>query len=258
MDPYLEEPHRWGGVHMRLIVEISKQLNRALPKGVRAEVDQYVSVQSNADEDARLRNPDVFIPEPVYQPGSGNGSSTALLAVPTVETILLPGPTIKHRRVLIQTNDGRRVLTAIEVLSPSNKEEGDGRDAYLAKRSEYLGAGTNLVEIDLLRSGPRLPFGRPQPPVTDYYIIVSPAAKRPRTSVWACSLRFPIPTFPVPVSDEIPSVPLDLTLCLRNIYEDGRYEDDIDYSKPAVPPLNQPDAEWAAAFLPKPSKKRKK
>ena len=42
-----------------------------------------------------------------------------------------------------------RVVTVVELLSPANKRNSDDREAYLAKRNEYLAIGTNLVEIDL-------------------------------------------------------------------------------------------------------------
>ena len=49
---------------------------------------------------------------------------------------------------------GERVVTAIEVLSLSNKRPGDqGRDLYLQKQAEILASEVHLVEIDLLRGG---------------------------------------------------------------------------------------------------------
>ncbi len=251
MDPYLESPVRWGGVHLRLIVEVSSQLNRVLPKGFSAEIDQYVRIEEEeGDEEYYSKiNPDIFIPDSPTFTKQKSGSTTALLEAPTLETILMPGPVVKHRRLLIQSNDGKRILTAIEILSPSNKSTGKDREAYLAKRSEYFAGGTNLVEIDLLRAGNRLPFGTPHPPATDYYILVSAADKRPKTSIWAFSVRQSIPNFAIPLSSELDDVPLDLRNCINTIYEDGRYSEKIDYSKPATPPLNQPDAEWASALF---------
>ena len=51
----------------------------------------------------------------------------------------------KLKSVVIVDRDMNRVVTAIEVLSPSNKEAGDDRSAYLSKRGEYLGSGVNLT-----------------------------------------------------------------------------------------------------------------
>jgi Protein of unknown function (DUF4058) len=47
----------------------------------------------------------------------------------------------------------RRVITVVEMLSPTNKTPGKDRNAYLAKREEYSAANVNLVEINLLRAG---------------------------------------------------------------------------------------------------------
>ena len=45
-------------------------------------------------------------------------------------------------------------MTAIEVLSPTNKTPGvHARTQYLQKQEELLNSRVNLVEIDLLRSG---------------------------------------------------------------------------------------------------------
>jgi hypothetical protein len=43
------------------------------------------------------------------------------------------------------------VITAIELLSPSNKQPGEAAVAWTRKRFDYLRGGINLVEIDLLR-----------------------------------------------------------------------------------------------------------
>jgi hypothetical protein len=53
-------------------------------------------------------------------------------------------------------------LSALEVLSPSNKS-GKGRQAYLAQRFEYRHHNINLVEIDLLLGGDRVPLLAPLP-----------------------------------------------------------------------------------------------
>ncbi len=254
MDPYLEDPTRWGGVHLGLIYAIQTELNRVLPVGLFAEIDQYVRVEeSDSDDVNQLRNPNVFVPEPlspVTRIGS-SGGSTAVIAAPNAVFTLLPGTIQKHRRVTIQTTARRDVLTAIEVLSPSNKTSGQGRDAYLLKRNEYLASGTNLVEIDLLRDGERLPFGRPRPPSSDYYIFVSPADRRPKTSVWSFTLQERIPVFPVPIRPDLGAVPLDLRVCLDRIYEDGRFATKLQYTCPPNPELDAPRSSWANDLLAK-------
>ena len=261
MDPYLENPVRWGGVHLRILVAISTQLNRIMPDGFTTEIEQYITVSEGSEDEGITgrRNPDVFAYE--IEPSNGarrKNGSTAVMEAPTAVTNLDTGEIHKNRRVLIQSTEDKTIVTAIEVLSPSNKSRGKFGRAYLAKRGEYLAAGTSLVEIDLLRDGVRLPLGVPRPPVTDYYILVSVAERRPSTDVWAFTLRQRIPIFPIPLKVDMQPVPLDVKGCLDLIYDEGNYPIKIDYRRPATPPLNQPDAEWAASLFAKPAKKKKK
>lgn len=257
MDPYLENPTSWGGVHTRLIVAIADQLNDRLPDGYRTDIEEYVWLHAEDDDEPfARRKPDAFVPESGGPVLAGRNGAAVAVAEPTAEVRLLPGRARKRRRVVIITAGGRRVLTALEVLSPSNKEPGDDRDAYLLKRGEYLASGTNLVEIDLLRDGDRLPLGKPRPVVADYYILSSPADRRPTSSVWAFDVRDPIPVIPVPVRAGVDPIPLDLRACLDTAYDNGHYDEKLDYSLPPVPALRPADADWAATLFAKPKKRK--
>src|SRR5262249_3912993 len=67
----------------------------------------------------------------------------------------------------------RRLVTSIEVLSPSNKKKGsEGWNQYLRKRQALLLGKANLVEIDLLRGGSRLPMLDPRPE-SPYSLLVA-------------------------------------------------------------------------------------
>ncbi len=66
----------------------------------------------------------------------------------------------------------RRVVTVVEMLSPANKTPGKDRNAYLAKREEYLAANVNLVEINLLRASKTPPLGKPLATKGAYYYLV--------------------------------------------------------------------------------------
>jgi hypothetical protein len=56
--------------------------------------------------------------------------------------------------IYVGSGSQRRLVTAIEVLSPTNKAQGEhGRDLYIRKQQEILGGKVHLVEIDLLRGG---------------------------------------------------------------------------------------------------------
>ncbi len=251
MDPYLESPNEWGGVHHALIVALAAQLNRLLPPGLRAKLDQYIRVEEakGGKPRTRSRNPDVFVSGEAPPHPPLHGTKVALLGSPTLETVLLQGKLTRHRRILIETLDGHEVVTALEILSPSNKRAGSDRRAYLSKRNEYLAAGTNLVEIDLLRAGRRMPAGNPPPPETDYLILVSAAERRPVASVWAFSIRQTIPLIGVPLSEGREAVALDIRAGLDRVYDEGRYASALDYAHPPAPPLDPIHAAWVTGLL---------
>ena len=62
--------------------------------------------------------------------------------------------------------------------------------------------------------------------------------------VWPASFDRPLPAIPVPLSRPDPDVTLDLQPLVAEIYERGRYREDIDYARPLVPPLSAEQAAW--------------
>ena len=254
MDPYLEKPAEWGGFHLGMCYAIQAELNRHLPGGLRAKLDQYLWVQdapagggASAGRPVKVK-PDAFVPE--GQTG-GNGVAVAARPVtaPTTRGRLPAGRKKKARRVLV-TAGGDRVLTAVEVLSYSNKLPGDDRDAYLRKRREYL-ASVDLVEVDLLRAGERMPAGEPLPPPSDYLMFACRTDHYPAVETWAVTVRDELPVLPVPLGPDFPPCPLDLRACLDRVYEDTRAALEIDYAGPPPYPLRPADAAWAADLLEK-------
>src|SRR5207237_2291550 len=87
------------------------------------------------------------------------------------------GIAVPHVTVEIRDAANRQLVTAIEVLSPTNKR-GEGRSEYLAKRQRLLLSTAHLMEIDLLRQGQRVPMQQPLPPAP-YFILLSRTENRP-------------------------------------------------------------------------------
>ncbi|MBY0458947.1 MAG: DUF4058 family protein, partial [Gemmataceae bacterium] len=198
-----------------------------------------------------LGKPDALIPA---DDADGNApadypADPVAVVNPTATVTLAVTKKKKNKVVQIVNADSGRVLTVLEVLSPSNKNPGEDRDAHLAKRREYFAAGVNVVEIDLLRDGDRLPMGKPRPPAADYYVLVTRTSDYPHARVWSFSVREPMPVVPVPLDRQNPAVALDLRACLDQVYDDGSYARKLDYTQPPEPPLRKPDADWAGEFL---------
>jgi hypothetical protein len=53
----------------------------------------------------------------------------------------------------------------------------------------------------------------------------------PRCRVWPAFFDRPLPVIPIPLSKPDPDIPLALQPLIETIYEKGRYEEDIDYSR---------------------------
>ena len=257
MDPYLEGRSYWGGFHLSMIVAMRATITPQLPTGYFAEVCQYIWLEAEDDPEQRWVGPDVFVSGggSKRRPRAGTAPDTS---APTA-TLTIPTPKKRGKRYIgIRDTKRNRVVTVVELLSPSDKAAGKDRANYLMKREEYLAAGVNLIEIDLLRNGARPPAGDPDPPTGDYYVLLSRAVEFPRIDLWAFTVRDPLPSVPVPLKPGHPDFALPIRAALDRVYEDAGYAREIDYSKPARPLLPAADGEWAAELLKKHAKRKTK
>jgi len=153
MDPFLEDPRYWRGLHNRLIAFTEAALNASLPPGFAANAEERVYVVPPE----RPIYPDVMVVQ--RMPDSSvqtPGGATTLLEPETSHGILTAYPEEVHEGFIeIRTGDSwEQVVTIIEFLSPANKAAGSvGREEYLRKQTEVLHSATHLMEIDLLRGG---------------------------------------------------------------------------------------------------------
>jgi hypothetical protein len=104
------------------------------------------------------------------------------------------------------------------------------------------------VELDLLRSGIRLPTVTPLP-AGDYYAMISRANRRPTAEVYAWTLRQPLPAIPVPLQQGDPDVMLELQSVFATVYDRARYDLSLNYQATLEPPLGAYDAEWVRGLL---------
>jgi hypothetical protein len=247
MDPYLEAPGLWPDVHESLMNIFREQLTGYLVPKYVAELNTQIVIDRVLDDlEARLFLPDVTITHP--QPSVTTPVAVEAIAeAPVRLAVPMPIPT-RLVSVYIRLREREKPVTVIELLSPVNKRPGDGRREYLEKRASYLEGGIHLVEIDLLRVGPRMPFEAPPPPA-DYLAMVSRTYQRPVCDVWPMRLRQPLPVLPIPLLRPDPDVSLDMGQALRTAYQRARYDLRINYQAPPTPPLATHDAEWAAALI---------
>lgn len=248
MDPYLENSAIWPDLHLTLIVAMRAELNSRLPRGYIAAADRHVWIEDEDDDSRSLVEPDVSISEtrrPVPKRSRKTASHTAILP----RRVTLPMRD-RHGKPYIKIVDAqdRRVVTVVELLSPSNKAAGPDRQSYLLKREEYLAGNVNFVEINLLRAGKSPPMGRQRIPTNAYYYLVCRSDEAPRGRLWTFTVRDALPQMPIPLLDD-DEVELHLRTCLDRAYTEGRYGDEIEYAEPPTPRLDNGDALWTQKLL---------
>ena len=207
MDPYLEQ--FWGDLHQTMINRSRASIQKQLPADLVARVDERVVVEP-ADPLSRKIIPDVRVVErglreqPVLRTSNG-----IAVAEPLVVHIVQDEPERQGFIEIIDLGSGRRVITIIEVLSPSNKLPGTGRDLYLRKQEELRQGGVSLVEINLNRTGSHVfmvPLDRiPEGQATPYAACIRRAWKPFDVEYYRFPMRKHCPPSPSPYGPTIPT-----------------------------------------------------
>lgn len=249
MDPYLEAPDLWEDVHIRLVNIFAEQLAPQLAPNYLAELDTKLVIEHIEDEDLKNSGalPDVAVTQPKNSTPVGITTLTGLTPTPLRLKMALAAE-VRLVSLYVRRPKDRKLVAAIELLSPINKRPGIERRKYIRKRTAYVEKGVHLIEIDLLRSYPRMPFEEDLP-ACDYLMVVSDAYEWPECNVWPLKVRQPLPTIPVPLLRPDPPAALNISQALRTAYERARYDLRIDYTQLARPPLSAEDTAWMAALL---------
>jgi hypothetical protein len=249
MDPWLEDEEHFPSLHHSLNFLLMEALNVALPKGYVAKTAELVWV-----DDQLRREPDVSVYGRDRTPDfAGSGAALAGLIAVGEEKVSDPW---KRPYLEIVSPKGKRLVTAVEILSPSNKRAGDnGRKAYQDKQEEFRLGGVNLVEIDLLRAGPHttaVPLSRLKRAAGaafDYHVSVTVAGERRSFHVAPIRLTDRLPAIGIPLDPDVTAVTADLQPLLDRAYNSGRYADAVRYDRPPDPPLTPEQQAWAEGVL---------
>jgi Protein of unknown function (DUF4058) len=242
MDPYLEHPALWESVHARLIVAIANQLQPKIDPRYITSIEERVFI-----EGPQRRIPDVWIQrvaEELEMTPLAEGESDTAVVV-EVENL-----EIHERRVeILDSYNGMRLVSLIEVVSPTNKAAGPGRESYKTKQKETLARECHLVEIDLLRQGRHVvavPEWRVKPlKPFDSLCCVNRWPARNRFELYPRTLRQRLPRVRIPLAPDDPDAILDVQAALEQVYNEGRYARRIRYDEKCQPRLSTKAQAWA-------------
>jgi hypothetical protein len=213
----VNDKHRWDAVHGGWPMEIVRTLFDILPPGFVAEPNVHHGAPFEVD--VALIEDDRRPPSP--PPAGGNGVATLAASGPTL-TVEADLP--DHDEYEVRVYDAgreRRLVAAIELVSPSNKDRPATREHFVGKvaallRQDVCVAVVDPVSIlqanlyaDLLarldRSDPQL--GDPPPHLYAVSLRArKPPKRRPLLDAWF---------YPMAVGQPLPTLPLWLAPDLR-------------------------------------------
>jgi len=248
IDPWMQTA--WSDVHTLLIAYVRDALSDELPDDLLARAEENISL-CGPDDGERGRRADVAVVEPeAWKSGRRplwTPSDDPELADRVAEPVVIEVDEVVNRWVEIRSAKGR-LITVIEVTSPSNKTPG-GRSDFEHKIRTYLEGGVNVMEIDLVRGGESARDRRGGKwPRESCGVVVNRAWDPRHCEVYPCPLREPLPAVRVPLRPEEPDAALDLQPLIDRCYERGRYWM-LPYDEVLSPPLAEEDLDWARGRL---------
>ncbi len=243
MDPYLESPEIWPDFHGSFMNVIRERMVPLVRPRYSVRIEERVYLEFEPEGREALIRPDLTLSDRGWGPPASTPSSAAA-AVPVKVAVVIPEE-IREVSLVIRHQEFQRVVTVVELLSPSNKRARSvGRETYLEKRNAILKSEVHLMEIDLLRGGEKMPMLGPLPP-GDYHVVLSRGERRPECDVFSWRLRDRLPEIPIPLAAGDPDVSLDLQAVLDTVYERAGYDYTIRYEMEPDPPLRAEDVDWA-------------
>jgi len=217
------DPNSWEGVHHLWIAELLHWIKPRLPKDYRAYIGSTPALTVGASE----KRPDMsvrhWLPEP---PADTNPA----LPLPVVDPTQMPTPDEEIATLTLDPQMAlyvaihNRMIAAIELISPRNKDRLSAREYYLGRYLGYLRDGAHLLLVDVHRRPTNFSFAdalaqelqiRQPPcpaPLVISYRVGEPAASGGRyIAIWRRTLTVgqPLPTMPLPLTVHV-NVPIDL------------------------------------------------
>ncbi len=251
MDPWLEGEQTFPDLHDGLTYLLKEAINAVLPQGYVATTKNRVWV-----DDELRREPDVSVfgrdRNGSHVPKEGGVAVATLTRSGLLAANSTTSDPYEEPYLEIRSTQGKRLVTAVEVVSRSNKKPGDGgRTAYLQKQNEYRASSVNVVEIDLLRAGSHVTaFPKDQiPPGTDYHVSILVPMAEAKCFLAPIRLADRLPAILIPLDWDIEPVSVDLQPVFDRCYDGARYGEMVRYDDPPDPPLTEEQAAWAAGVL---------
>lgn len=225
MNPFFEQ--RWQDAHTMLIAYMRDALQERLPSDLVAGAEEELVAIGGEADPVKFRAPEASEPRRVF-----------------VDDEI-------ERWIEIHDLTGR-LVTVVELLSPSNKEDEPARGRYCNKRRTFLSAEVNVVEIDLVRRGwsvfPDKVRELMRKQGAPYAVCVFRASHLGERELYTIDLRDRLPVISIPLRPTDADIPLELQPLIDHCHERGRYHL-LRYRSELEPPLSPSDTTWVQEIL---------
>jgi hypothetical protein len=222
--PPLDDVTSWEGFHAQWPAVIVQHLRKRLPAGYVAEPRVHSGARVEIDVAAFERD------DPPSPPASveGNGGVATAVWAPPRPTVAVETSLPEYDEYAVRVYNarrGRRLVAAIEIVSPANKDRPEHRNVFVAKCAALLQNGVAVSVIDLvtvrqfnLYAGLLAFVGHDDPSMgedpPDLYAAscrCTGEGKRTLLQAWshALALGQPLPTLPLWLAEDL-AVPLEL------------------------------------------------
>ena len=209
MDPYVEDDKRWPAFQPLLVHALYQMLLPGLMDRYRARVGEreYTSEEALFTSIVRQEHKEAFIE-------------------------------------VRQRADGR-LITLIEVISPSNKITTEGKRIYRCRRDEVKRMNANVVEVDLILQGPTLfDCAKDAAPAFDYAVVVTRWTHPDRYEIYSATLPKRLPRFRVPLASDDRDTVLDLQAAVAKAFDQGNFIKSIDFARDPATHLTDENRKW--------------
>lgn len=142
--PPLSEQRHWHAFHNAWATHLADDLNRRLPTGWFAEPNVQFGIEIDVATFEETHADSAMLEQSNGGAAWSPPSPTMTLAFPIVTDIVQVD--------VFSTEAGPVLAGAIELVSPSNKDRPERRDAFVSKCEAYLREGLGLVCVDIVTS----------------------------------------------------------------------------------------------------------
>jgi len=223
--PPLADRRSWDGFHGQWPAMIVIGLNQKLPRRYVAEPQVHLGSSIEIDV-ATYEGEDAKSPS-AGKKDNGGGVATAVWAPPRPTLAIATDlPAMAEYAVRVyDTRSGRRLVAAVEIVSPANKDRPEHRRAFVAKCAAFLQSRVCVAIVDLVTTrtsnlyGDLMElFGEVDPSLANgspaLYAVACRWARNGDAwllETWTHSLALgrPLPTLPLWLSENL-AVPLEL------------------------------------------------